>query len=368
MGHCVKNSPLVSVIIPIYNVEQYLQECLDSVLNQTYKHLEIILVNDGSTDKSPDIAQEYAKKDSRIRYFTQENKGGGVARNIGLDNARGEWVLIFDSDDYMRPFAIETLLQRALEANAQIVIAQSEELRDGRISLMDWALRLDLVPNKLSFNYKDLGDNVFGFCVGWAWDKLYKRDFIESYALRFQNIQVANDLYFTFMGLIMTDSISICDKVLFTHRKHSTSLETSRDGNPALFLESVKKWHKTLKSLDIFSQVERSIMNWTLSFCLWHLHTLSDDRAHYRLFKVLKRAFCDLGLRGYPQAKFYNQKHYKQMCYILRIPLWLHRLNTFRVCDMKGLFRMRVGEKGCVIRLFGITLYNSYENNIRHRK
>lgn len=350
---------LVSVIIPIYNAEQYLQECLDSVINQTYKHLEIILINDGSTDRSADIAQEYATKDSRIRYFTQENKGGGAARNAGLDRANGEYVLIFDADDYMRPFAIESLVKIALESKSQIVIAQSEELKEGLISPMGWALRMDLVPQNTSFNYKDLGDNIFGFCIGWAWDKLYKRDFIESYALRFENIKSpTDDLYFVLIGIVRADSISICDRVLFTHRKHSTSLESSRDKTPTLFLESVKKWHKELINIGIFKEVERSFMNWTLSFCLWHLDTLSDNKARFKLFVALKGAFNDFGLRHYPKIKFYNQKDYAKMQYILYVPLCLHQLNTYtRVLDIKTLFRVKIGKKNSIIRLFGKTLY-----------
>ena len=237
-----QDKPLVSVVIPIYNVEKYVAQCLDSIINQSYTNLEIICVNDGSTDSSGAIVQEYARKDYRIRYFEQENQGGGVARNTGLKKARGEWVLIFDSDDYMRSFAIESLLQRALQSKSQIVIAKSEELSEnGNIVPMDWALRLDLLPQKEIFNYKDMGDCIFGFCVGWAWDKLYNRAFIESHNLRFEPVKSSNDLLFTFSSLVQADSISVCEKVLFTHRKHSTSVESSRDKVPTLFLSSVSK-------------------------------------------------------------------------------------------------------------------------------
>ncbi|WP_334085373.1 glycosyltransferase family 2 protein, partial [Helicobacter typhlonius] len=356
-----QEKPLVSVIIPIYNVEAYVSQCLDSIINQSYTNLEIICVNDGSTDKSGQIVQEYAKRDCRIIYLEQENQGGGAARNTGLDRAKGEWILIFDADDYMRPFAIETLVQRALQTQAQIVIAQSEELsQDGNIVPMDWALRLDLLPQKERFDYKDLGDYVFGFCVGWAWDKLYNRAFIESHNLRFEPVKSpSDDLLFTFSSLVRADSISVCEKMLFTHRKHATSLESSRDKNPTLFLSSVQVWKNSLMDMGIFSQVQRSFMNWTLSFCLWHLHTLYSNEAHYQLFVALKRALRDLGISHYPKAAFYNQTHYKQMRYILCIPLWLHRLNTWRICDIRGIFRLRLSKKGSVIRIFGKTLYSN---------
>lgn len=355
-----QSTALVSVIIPIYNVEKYVSECLDSIINQSYQHLEIICVNDGSTDSSGAIAQEYARQDSRIIYIEQENKGGGVARNVGLDNARGEWVLIFDADDYMRPFAIESLLQRALETKAHIVIAQSEELKDKDISPMEWALCLDLLPQKAVFNYKDLGDYIFGFCVGWAWDKFYNRSFIESYALRFENIKSpSDDLCFTFMSLVRADSMSVCPKVLFTHRKHSTSLESTRDKNPTLFLQSVQVFKSQLIEAELYSQVEKSFVNWTLNFCLWHLNTLTDE-AHYVLFAALKKAFFELGLAQAPKTIFMDKRQYRQMQYILSIPLWLHKCNDFRICEKKCLFRLRLSSKGCAIRLFGKTLYSNY--------
>lgn len=354
--------PLVSIIVPIYNAELYLRQCLDSIIAQSYKHLEIICINDGSTDKSAEIAKEYAKNDSRICYIQQENKGGGAARNVGLEVAKGEFVLCFDADDYMSKNAIESLVARAKESRAEIVIAKSRELRDNEVFPMTWALRLDMLPAKVSFNYKDLGDNVFGFCVGWAWDKLYKRSFIESFGLRFEDVKSpSDDLYFTFMSLVLARSISVCDKVLFTHRKHSASQESMRDVNPCLFLNSLRLWQSALVQKGVFKEVEKSYLNWTLHFCLWHLNTLSD-KAHYRLFYALKGALYELGIAKAKRADFYNQRHYAQMRYILFTPLWLHRFNALRICNIKGIFRIRLSTKGGIIRLFGKTLYKKNYN------
>ena len=96
-----------------------------------------------------------------------------------------------------------------------------------------------------------------------------------------------------------------------------------------------------------------------LHFCLWHLHTLKSNEAYYQLFVALKIALCDLGISHYPKAMFYDKKHYAQMRYILLVPLWLHKLNSFRVCDIKGIFRLRLSRNGSVIRIFGKTLYSN---------
>ena len=103
------NKPLISIIIPVYNAEKYLKKCLDSVINQTYKNLEIILVDDGSTDKSPEICDKYAEKDSRIIVLHKENGGVSSSRNAGLDIFKGEYLSFVDSDDYVEPDYIEYL-------------------------------------------------------------------------------------------------------------------------------------------------------------------------------------------------------------------------------------------------------------------
>ena len=109
------DSPLVSVIVPVYNVEQYLRKCLDSICGQTYRNLEILCVNDGSTDGSPAILEEYAARDARIRVFTQENAGQGAARNLALQHLRGEWVTGVDSDDYLEQDAYEYAMRAAAD-------------------------------------------------------------------------------------------------------------------------------------------------------------------------------------------------------------------------------------------------------------
>ena len=106
-------SKLVSVIIPVYNVERYLKKCIDSILNQTYKNLEIILVDDGSTDCSSKICDEYAKNDTRILVIHKANGGQSEARNIGISESKGEYIFFVDSDDYIEYNAIETMLEIA---------------------------------------------------------------------------------------------------------------------------------------------------------------------------------------------------------------------------------------------------------------
>lgn len=112
---------MISVIVPVYNVEPYVRKCLDSIINQTYRDLEILVVDDGSTDRSGEICDEYVKQDERVQVFHTENKGLSAARNLGLDKATGEWIGFVDSDDWIEPDMYEKLLRRAEETGTDIV-------------------------------------------------------------------------------------------------------------------------------------------------------------------------------------------------------------------------------------------------------
>lgn len=129
----MSDSPLISVIIPVYNVEKYLHRCLDSVIEQTYKNLEVILIDDGSTDHSGEICDDYAAKDVRIHVIHQENQGVSAARNKGLDTAKGEYIAFVDSDDYILPEMYAKMLECIIENNVDFCVCQWQyEYADGR--------------------------------------------------------------------------------------------------------------------------------------------------------------------------------------------------------------------------------------------
>lgn len=113
---------LVSIVVPVYNTEKYLNRCISSIVNQTYQHIEILLINDGSTDKSGEVCDRWTAKDSRIQVIHKKNEGAGIARNCGIENAKGEYICFFDSDDYISKDAIEKAYRRAVEEKADIVI------------------------------------------------------------------------------------------------------------------------------------------------------------------------------------------------------------------------------------------------------
>lgn len=127
------NRYVVSVIVPVYNVECYLERCLDSILSQTYTNLEIILINDGSTDQSSQICDAYVKRDPRIRVIHQRNQGVSAARDVGLENATGEFIGFVDADDWIEPDMYEVMIYKIQEENCEVVICDYDEIHNDQL-------------------------------------------------------------------------------------------------------------------------------------------------------------------------------------------------------------------------------------------
>lgn len=188
--------PKISVIIPIYNVEKYLRECLESVLNQTFQDFEVICVDDCGNDDSMQIVQEYAQKDNRISILHhKKNKGLGAARNTGIPEAGGEYIFFLDSDDYILPDTLKNLYEKAIETQSDITVVHAEAFADDdseetKKRVTESNKWLDKIVED---NLQVTADN-YGKCITdltcLAWGKLYTKDFIEKNNLRFieQNV------------------------------------------------------------------------------------------------------------------------------------------------------------------------------------
>lgn len=160
-------SVTLSVVIPAYNIENYIGKCLDSVLAQTYQDYEIIVVNDGSTDKTGTVCDEYAAKDSRIRVIHKENEGVSVARNVGIELATGEYFLFFDGDDFMEPYTMEELYQVAREQQADTVIYGYHRFENGKVKETCYP-RFD----KTLYEQDDIVKEVLPAFIGLSCDRI----------------------------------------------------------------------------------------------------------------------------------------------------------------------------------------------------
>lgn len=224
-------SPKVSVIIPVYNVEKYLKECLDSVVNQTLKDIEILCINDGSTDNSLAILKEYEKQDDRIKIIDKKNEGAGAARNLGLKTAIGDYILFFDSDDYMDSTTIEILYNKIISTSADIAICDADKF-DSEGNIFNFKmLNNKHIPDKVTFSKLDIPNKIYDISLPASWNKLYNRKFILKNSLTFQEIKSCNDVAFGYLALSVADSITICPQKLVHYRKSSSSISSTRHKN-----------------------------------------------------------------------------------------------------------------------------------------
>lgn len=307
----------VSVVIPVYNVEKYLRECLDSIVNQTLKDIEIICVNDGSTDNSLEILKEYAQKDSRIIVIDKVNEGAATARNIGIDRAQGEYLAILDSDDIYNTSMLEKMLSNSISTEADITICRSQKLDNKTLEIIPTphTIKAEYLPSKKVFCYKDIIDHVFDFCIGWSWDKLYKTRFIKETGLKFQNLRSTNDAYFVFVSLILANKISCIDDVLISHRMNtSTQLSETREKDSTCFIKAIHFIKDDLIERGLYEEVEQSFLNWVVDFAIWHISTLKNKKQQKELAKIVKEELI-LGLNMHKKGKefFYNYSKYKKL-------------------------------------------------------
>ena len=215
--------PLVSVVIPIYKVEKYLRECLDSILSQTYTNLEIILVDDGSPDSCGLICDQYASRDSRIRVLHKHNEGLGKARNSGLSMCTGELLMLVDSDDYISEDAVEILYNRMLADNSDMAVGQSVyyDPKNGTESLWSRFNEDSILSREDAFAQLGMKGNIP--CS--VWGKLYRRCVYEN--IIFPNLSCGEDLWVFPHVLEKCERISVStQKVYYYLRRASSTMNT----------------------------------------------------------------------------------------------------------------------------------------------
>lgn len=248
----------ISVIIPIYNVEQYLPQCINSVLNQTYTKLEIILVDDGSPDNCGKISDEYAQKDSRIKVVHKKNAGLGEARNTGLEVATGEYIYFIDSDDWIEPNMLYTLLEEMENENADFVMCGFKKCAEGLDPVMDRH-----TESKQTFSKKQVmeqllfpmiaqksdvrEDYTINMCV---WTNLYKRSIIETHHIRFlsEREYLSEDICFNLEYLKYTKHAVLLPDTFYCYRYNPMSLTSRYKG--AEYDMLVRLYAKVCKIVD----------------------------------------------------------------------------------------------------------------------
>lgn len=316
----------VSVIVPVYNAQNYLRQCLDSITGQTLREIEILCVDDGSTDSSAQILEEYERRDPRLKVIRQENAGAGAARNRGLKEASGEYLSFLDADDFFEPDMLGRAYERAASGDAQIVVFRSDQYHteEGAFFQMPWTLRSHALPPYRPMDCRTFTDNVFKVFVGWAWDKLFEREFVLRHGLTFQEQRTSNDLLFVFSAIVLAERIETDEKVLAHQRRGvASSLSNTREQSWQCFYEALKALRGNLIRFGRYRELEQDYINYALHFCLWNLDTM-EGAGKEDLRRMLKRRwFRELGIAGKKEEYFYNKKEYSHYREIMRGRPWL---------------------------------------------
>ena len=344
-----KRKPHVSVIIPVYNAESVILTCLDSITADSSIDIEIICVNDGSTDSSGEILQRYAEKDNRITVLNQKNAGAGAARNNGLRIAKGEYLSFLDADDFFEPNMLSEMYIIASENDADICVCRSNQFIESSNSFeqLDYSIRRNLLPQREPFAGKDIKKDIFKAFVGWPWDKLFKASFIQNNGLLFQEQRTSNDLLFVFSAIARANRIITTDKIFAHHRRSSTgTLSVTREKSWHCFYDALMALKGQLVKWSVFDYFKQDFINYSLHFSLWNLNTLKKE-TFYKLYNMLKTEwFNALQISEHGCLYFYNFSEYRNYRYIMRHSadeylLHIERMKRFREAIHKLLKRSK---------------------------
>ena len=275
---------------------------MESLISQTLKEIEIICVDDGSVDGTLEALKEYENLDN-VTVITQENAGAGAARNKGISYAKGEYLSFLDADDIFEKDMLEVAYNKAVEDKADMVVFNSDQYYEEtqEYKKADWTLRYAKIPPYTPFKHRQMTDNVFKVFVGWAWDKLFLKEFVDRYALKFQEQRTSNDMFFVFMATVLSNRITVVpkDKVLVHQRRNNAvSLSNTREKSWQCFHEALKKLKQGLVEHGIYKEVEQDYINYALHFSLWNLNTVSKTVYDDMLNKLKNEWFTEFGITG----------------------------------------------------------------------
>lgn len=290
----------ISIIIPVYNTSKYLEKCLGSLVNQTLKDIEIVCIDDGSTDNSLEILKDFVTKDKRIQVLTQKNQGQSVARNAGIRAAQGEYIGFIDSDDWADETMFEKLYDNAKTYNSDIAMCSITmyDEKSGTYNTKDPYMTLDLFDKSFenrAFNYKDTLKFLFRICVT-PWNKIYRRKFLSDKNLLFIEGLNYEDNVFNLQTLVEAKNISLIKENLVYYRKNSeTSYTFSTSEYKKLdFFKIFELEEEFLRDKGLYSEIEDYFLETKRNTLLYWYKKLKNEKVkqeYYNKFVALYGEF-----------------------------------------------------------------------------
>lgn len=292
------NTPKISIIIPVYNVEKYINKCIDSILNQTFTNFEVIIINDGSTDNSGYICNNYAVADNRVKVFHGTNKGVANARNQGIIKSKGEYIIFVDSDDYLEQNACKYLYEEAIKSKADVVLCGInifyEDTDENEVILYNQKETHRLYTNK------EVIERYLTYEIrGYSCNRITSRKFMIDNNIKFSENITFEDMYPTLKVLHLSNYISIINIPLYNYRQRKDSLSKSRKEKD--IKDYINQVNRCIKYCDKFRddyKLNNSIMSFEVKNYLnavnWYIKLFRCDRS--QVYKNYNSFFKDLNI------------------------------------------------------------------------
>ena len=339
----------VSVVMPVYNAGEYLIPCLDSVQAQTLKEIEVICVDDGSTDGSGEVLEEYAGKDSRFQVFHQKNQYAGCARNLGLSHAAGKYVVFWDADDLFEPSALEKMYDQCEKDQAEICVCGGYRMsreNDQRYQSEVYLMK-EMLPDTIPFGRKDIPEYIFNFTTNVPWNKMFLKEFVLKNHLEFQALRQANDVYFSMTALFLSSCITVVPEPLVTYRMDNTSSLTGKaSANRYCTMEAFEAvWNQLKEDPEFNEKVRRSFANRAFYAMLGSLRSQWDFEVYRELYELYKNKLLpEYGITGQEKGFLYNEYREQDLERMLRDTAEQFLLEDFR--HYERLHRTKSGQLG----------------------
>lgn len=315
----------VSVIIPVYNTAQYLAQCVESVICQTLKDIEIIIVNDGSSDGSLRIIEKFKNSDDRIVLINNDKPSGnpGTPRNQALRVAQGQYIGFVDSDDWVDPDTFKILYNKGIEDDSQIVLMRGfyKEFADKSQAFMS-SIGINEINNKEKLFAKYSSNSI--------WDKLFKKDFLDKYQLKLAETKMGVDIPFVITSLLLAEKISMVDGISYHYRQGvNNSTLHKRENGSYLFLNQVYDLtENNLKNYNLLKKYQAIVTFKRVNSIFYLLSQIKSKRKKYLFYKSLRQIFASINDKEFISflekiGKNELKKHYIGF---KKSPVWLRLL------------------------------------------
>lgn len=349
----------VSIIVPFNNVENYISKCLASLIYQTLEDIEIICVNDASTDGSKDIVQTYADNDKRIKILNVETMSGqSYARNLGLEIASGEYVGFVDSDDWVELDMFEKMYYRAKADDTDITMCQAQlyDDKEQRFYSDDYySLKsLERFGNSVFFPI-DTKDDILNINVV-LWNKIYKLEFLNNTGVKFQNGYIYEDMPFFFETYLKANRVNILWEALYFYRQNR-SFSTMQNSDKKIYdrIPMIERTYRVLEEAPFFQEKKAEIVSWLIDD-IFHRYTLLDDKYYENYYAKMKALFQSIELTEEDKEVLAKSYCYDEFCNILErsyYGFWNFLVEKYKTSNK----RIKAAEHKCNLDILAIKEY-----------